>query len=159
MFRVTLCSCYSGVRNSRLMLHPVVLKWKQKIAWTVPKSNRKKVANSMPPTHIHYRLLFWLGISSLMKSWRGYGFYMASKYLFKGVALHVLIVTFNNISVILYRSVLLVERKTTYPEQITDILQVIAKFYHAMMYHIHLGSIMNLVIISGTTRAHSVKSI
>ena len=84
---------------------------------------------------------------------------MASKYLFKGVGLHVFIVTFNNISVILYRSVLLVERKTTYPEQITDILQVIAKFYHAMMYHIHLGSIMNLVIISGTTRAHSVKSI
>ena len=56
----------------------------------------------------------------------------------KGVRVMVFNGTFNNISVISWWSVLLVE-KQEYPEKTADMTQVTDKLYHIMLYGIHLA--------------------
>jgi hypothetical protein len=46
-------------------------------------------------------------------------------------------VTFNNISVISWRSVLLV-KETEYPEKTTDMSQVNDKLYHTLLYRVYV---------------------
>ena len=69
-----------------------------------------------------------------------------SLFSFKRVRVRMFTSTFNNISNISWRSVLLV-KETGVPGKTTKPSQVIAKLYHIMLYRVYLFELTTLVVI------------